>query len=80
MRNRVQLWDEIKILSDNYWELFQKVKKLEDDAFLNDRITKESLRQFEKSYSQMKDIHVEKLDVFRRIYEVSKQTDLFDDE
>jgi hypothetical protein len=80
MRNRVYFWDEIKILSEKYWELFQKVKKLEDDAFLNDRITKESLKQFDEIYSQMKDIHAEKLEVFRRIYEVSKQTDLFDDE
>ena len=79
MRNRGGLWDEINKLSDKYLELYEQVKKLEDEAYLNDRITKESLKQFNKIYKQIEEIRSKKLKVFKEIYRVSKQTDLYDD-
>lgn len=79
MRNRGQLWDEINKLSDKFLELYEQVRKLEDDAYLNDRITKESLKQFDKIYTQIGEIRSKKLEIFKEIYRVSKQTDLYDD-
>ena len=79
MRNRGQLWDEIKKLSNEHWELYEQVKKLEDDTYLNDRITKESLKQFSKIYKQIEEIRSKKFEVFKQIYKVSKQTDLYED-
>ena len=79
MINRGHLWDEINKLSDEYWRLYEQVRKLENDACLNDRITKESLKQFNEIYTQIEEIRSKKLKVFKEIYKVSKQTDLYED-
>ena len=66
-----QLWDNIDKLRVEYWDLYKQVEALEEEAYRLDKITEDTLRQFEEIYKEMGEIRSKKLDTLKKIHEAN---------
>ena len=76
VENVRQLWEQITKLTNQYWDLYKNVRDLEDDAYLQEKVTWEEFKKIDKIYTQMEEIGTKKVDIFKKINEETMQSNL----